>query len=268
VQLSAVQVAASTLASVSAAVVASLFGVTGTVVGAGLVAVLSTTGSALYSVSMKRTSNQLRRAREQLLTARPPARSGSTAVLDQTPTRSRSQSRERDERTIDLTDGADTKSQAQDAEATEQQPRSRWRRGWLTVGSRRGLKWPALLGAAALVFAIAIGAITAFEALTQKPISSLTGHSSSSSTTIGSLSGGSKATNTPTPTPTETGGGSGAATATPRATPSVERSATSPSRSAAPATPSAGPSTTVAPTSAAPRQSVAPKTGQVQAPAP
>src|SRR6195952_1889409 len=137
VQLSAVQVAASTLASLSAAVVASLFGVTGTVVGAGLVAVLSTTGSALYSASMKRTSDQLRRAREQLLTARPQSRSGSTAVLDQTPTRSRSrarsQPREQDERTIDLTDGADTKTQAQDTASTGQPSRSRWHRGWLTV---------------------------------------------------------------------------------------------------------------------------------------
>src|SRR3712207_5432411 len=69
-QLSAVQVAASALASVSAAVVASLFGVAGTIIGAGLVAIISTTGSAIYSASMKRTSSQLRRAREQLATAR------------------------------------------------------------------------------------------------------------------------------------------------------------------------------------------------------
>ena len=89
VQLSAVQVAASTLASLSAAVVASLFGVTGTIIGAGLVAVISTTGSAIYSASMKRTTNQLRRAREQLATVRSSdgrtsrqgASSGSTAGL-------------------------------------------------------------------------------------------------------------------------------------------------------------------------------------------
>src|SRR6195952_2663838 len=86
VQLSAVQVTASALASVSAAVVASLFGVAGTVVGAGLVAIISTTGSALYSSSMKRTTSQLRRARENLLTARAgepgSTTRASTAVLD------------------------------------------------------------------------------------------------------------------------------------------------------------------------------------------
>src|SRR3954471_5581863 len=115
VQLSAVQVAASALASVSAAVVASLFGVAGTVIGAGLVAVVSTTGSAIYSASMKRTSHQLRRAREQLATVRSTegraSRQGaSTAVLQQT----RAGGRGRD-RTIDLTDGADTRRQAQQA---------------------------------------------------------------------------------------------------------------------------------------------------------
>src|ERR1700712_4527148 len=145
VQLSAVQVTASALASVSAAVVASLFGVAGTVVGAGLVAIISTTGSAIYSASMKRTSNQLRRAREQLLTAR----AGATGPLQRG-----TGGRQRHTRTIDLTDGADTAAQA-----GAEQKKSWWRRGRLTIGSRKGLKWPALLGAAVLVFAIAIGAI-------------------------------------------------------------------------------------------------------------
>jgi hypothetical protein len=238
VQLSAVQVAASALASVSAAVIASLFGVAGTVVGAGLVAIVSTTGSALYSSSMKRTSSQLRRARENLLTARageagsttrPGRAASSTAVLDRPePRRRRSGS-------------------------TDDATPSRWRRGWLTVGGRRGLKWPALLGAAVLVFALAIAAITGFEALTSKSISSLTGHGSSSST-IGGITG-STTSSTPTPTPTSTGSGSDAATTSPSptATSSAKPSATVP-------TPSASASVTVptpsaAASSAAPQQS-------------
>ncbi|MDQ1673266.1 MAG: hypothetical protein QOC98_1828 [Frankiaceae bacterium] len=244
VQLSAVQVAASALASVSAAVVASLFGVAGTVVGAGLVAIISTTGSALYSSSMKRTTSQLRRARENLLTARagesggttrPGRTTSSTAVLDRPGPRDRGRP-DRDRANGDRADG--------DVAGSDAGP-SRWRRGWLTVGSRRGLKWPALLGAAALVFVLAIVAITAFEALTNKPISSLTGHSGSSSTTIGSLTG-SKSTPTPTPTPTSSGSPAGAGTATPTptsrqsaqpsgavATPSARASAAAPSPSAA-----------------------------------
>lgn len=263
VQLSAVQVAASTLASLSAAVVASLFGVTGTVIGAGIVAVISTTGSAIYSASMKRTSNQLRRAREQLLTARSadgrPARggasSGDTAVLQQTRAGGRGSDVNRD-RTIDLTDGADTRRQALAvAESDTEQPASWWRRGWLTIGSRRGLKWPALVGAVALVFALTIGAITAFEAIAQKPISSLAGHSSSASTTVGSLGGGSgKATPTPTPTATSSSDGSGATTPTPSAAPNDSGDSQGRSeRSAAPSTPRPRPSASVQPSSAAPQ---------------
>jgi hypothetical protein len=246
VQLSGVQVAASALASVSAAVVASLFGVAGTVVGAGLVAIISTTGSAIYSSSMKRTSSQLRRARENLLTARAgemgsATRSGrtasSTAVLDRPePRRGRSRS----------------------ADGTTEP--SRWRRGWLTVGTRRGLKWPALVGAVALVFALAIGAITAFEALTDKPISSLTGHGGSSSTTIGSLTGSTNSS-TPTPAPTSTGTGSDAGTTSPSpdATTSARPSAAVPSPSASVSVPKPSPS--AAASSAAPQPSSGTGTG-------
>src|SRR3954451_5965022 len=172
VQLSAVQVAASALASVSAAVVASLFGVAGTVVGAGLVAVLSTTGSAIYSASMKRTSNQLRRAREQLLTARSAEgrRGAATAVLE-APTRLR--------RSHDDEYGGGFLRRFKRGNSDGDGSTSRWRRGWLTVGSGRGLKWTALAGAAVLVFAIAIGVVTLIEGITQKPISALAGNSTS-----------------------------------------------------------------------------------------
>ncbi len=236
VQLSAVQVAASALASVSAAVIASLFGVAGTVVGAGLVAIISTTGSALYSSSMKHTSSQLRRARENLLTARAgeagsTTRAGrtasSTAVLDRPEPR-----------------------HPRSGPTAEAAP-SRWRRGWLTVGGRRGLKWPALVGAAVLVFVLAIAAITGFEALTNKSISSLTGHGSSSST-IGGITG-TTSSSKPTPKPTSTGSGSDAATTTP--SPTATRSA---KPSAVVPTPSASlsvPTPSAAPSSAVPKQS-------------
>ncbi len=54
--------AAGALAAVSAAVVASLFGVAGTVIGAAVASVVSTVGAALYSESLRRTNAQLRRA--------------------------------------------------------------------------------------------------------------------------------------------------------------------------------------------------------------
>jgi hypothetical protein len=62
--LTVTQVVAGALAAVSAAVLASFFGVAGTVIGAALVSVVSTVGSALYSTSLSRTTERLRRTRE------------------------------------------------------------------------------------------------------------------------------------------------------------------------------------------------------------
>jgi hypothetical protein len=61
IQLSAAQIAASSLAAVSAAVICSFFGVAGTVIGTAIASVLATTGSALYGYSLRRTKARLRR---------------------------------------------------------------------------------------------------------------------------------------------------------------------------------------------------------------
>ena len=61
-EVTGVQVAASTLASVSAAAVASLFGVHGTVVGAGVASVVATVGAAVYQRGLDRTSARLHEA--------------------------------------------------------------------------------------------------------------------------------------------------------------------------------------------------------------
>jgi hypothetical protein len=65
-QLSATQVAAGALASVSSAVVASFFGLAGTLIGAALASVISTVSAALYSSSLRKTNEKLRTARSQL----------------------------------------------------------------------------------------------------------------------------------------------------------------------------------------------------------
>jgi hypothetical protein len=61
-EVTGVQVAASTLASVSAAGVASLFGVHGTVIGAGVASVIATVGAAVYQRGLDRTSARLQQA--------------------------------------------------------------------------------------------------------------------------------------------------------------------------------------------------------------
>ena len=58
--LSAAQVAASALAAVSSAVVASFFGVAGTLIGAALASVITTVCASLYATSLKKTNERLR----------------------------------------------------------------------------------------------------------------------------------------------------------------------------------------------------------------
>src|SRR4051812_7762824 len=60
--LSAAQVAASALAAVSSAVVASYFGVAGTLIGAALASVITTVSASVYATSLRKTNERLRRA--------------------------------------------------------------------------------------------------------------------------------------------------------------------------------------------------------------
>src|SRR3954471_2052526 len=59
--ISAAQVAASALAAVSSAVVASFFGVAGTLIGAALASVITTVSASLYATSLKKTNERLRK---------------------------------------------------------------------------------------------------------------------------------------------------------------------------------------------------------------
>jgi hypothetical protein len=61
-EVSGTQVAAGALASVSAAVVASLFGAAGTLIGAAVASVVTTVGSAVYGLWLRHTGAKLRQA--------------------------------------------------------------------------------------------------------------------------------------------------------------------------------------------------------------
>src|SRR3954447_9641036 len=75
--LSPLQVLASGLAAASAAVVASFFGVAGTVIGAALGSLVTTVSAALCGESLRRTSERVRRLRGQ---------HGATGAADSAPT--------------------------------------------------------------------------------------------------------------------------------------------------------------------------------------
>ena len=155
-QLSATQVAAGALAAVSSAVVASFFGLAGTLIGAALASVISTVSAALYSNSLQKTNERLRRARGQL-TGR------QDAVADAEPAPA-------------VPAAPATKvlpAHLDPRRAPDRRPRPRWTR---------------VAVYAAAVFALAMGIVTGIELIGQRPVSALvSGTETSTATTIGAI---------------------------------------------------------------------------------
>lgn len=208
-QLSIAQVLAGALASVSAAVVASTFGLTGTLLGAAITSIVATIGGALYKHSLERAH-----ARVRVRIHRNP-RTGAVTheVLPPAPP------------------------------------------------PRRSLAWGAVAGGAALAFLLALGALTAVEAIAKEPVARLLGRPAppQARTTIGGVlqdvtaraPGGDTAASAPPLTAT-----AAAVTPTrPATTPTTEQRAPTATITVAPAatkhpTPSPGPNPT--PTAPAP----------------
>jgi hypothetical protein len=154
-QLSATQVAAGALAAVSSAVVASFFGLAGTLIGAALASVISTVSAALYSNSLQKTNEKLRRARGQV-----------TGRLS----------------TADGTEAA----AAPAAPATQVLPAHLDPRRAPARRSRP--RWTRVAVYAAAVFVMAMGIVTGIELIGQKPVSAIVGGTETSkSTTLSEL---------------------------------------------------------------------------------
>jgi hypothetical protein len=155
-QLSATQVAAGALASVSSAVVASFFGLAGTLIGAALASVISTVSAALYSNSLQKTNEKLRRARGQLTGRQSPV--AETEVAASAPATPATQV---------------LPAHLDPRRAPARRPRPRWTR---------------VAVYAAAVFVMAMGVITGIELIGQKPVSALVGGTQTSQeTTIGAI---------------------------------------------------------------------------------
>ncbi|HEX5501497.1 MAG TPA: hypothetical protein VFW96_02670 [Thermomicrobiales bacterium] len=198
IQLSVAQVLAGALASVSAAVVASKFGLAGTLLGAAVTSVVATIGGALYRHSIERAH-----ARVRLRVHRDPR----TGAL-------------RHERL--------------------RAPRP-----------RRRIAWGRVAAGAALVFALALGLLTALEVAAQAPMARLIGGDRpGAGTTVGAvvrqvgadLPAAAPEAATPTATP-----GAATATAAPGAAPTAPAPATKPAR----ATATVAPAHKIAPTATA-----------------
>ncbi|WP_443079890.1 hypothetical protein [Streptomyces sp. P9-A4] len=189
IDLSIAQVSGSALAAVIAAKLASTLGVYGTILGAGVISVIATCGGPLFQHLFRRTGEQMRdataaakpKARQVPLAPGPPA--DRTLMLGTVP--------------------APVPADEEFGTAT-------------THGTRvRGWKRPAI--AAALVFGVTMGGITAYELVSGQDFSGTQG-----TTTFGSVvrGGGSTGQNAPggdeDPTPAPTGSADGSGTDAPR----------------------------------------------------
>lgn len=149
------QVCASTLASVSAAVVASFFGVAGTIAGTAVVSVIATTGGAIYGHGIRKTGAKL----QQTQAARLAHPLGGRQRLDAT---------------------RDTDSSDAD---TDRAPAPGWKR-WKEWLSQR--RW-GLAAGVAIVFVASLAAVTLIEVVGQQPLAGISGNDPSGNTSIGSL---------------------------------------------------------------------------------
>lgn len=263
--LNATQVAAGALASVTSAIVASRFGVGGTLVGAGLASVVTTTGSTLYSHVLRRTGSRARGVLDEL------PRHGHQGLHRAGAEHATYEPQARDDDAAPPPGTAVATPPPQDRDATPQ-PRDREatppprtavatrpprdpRTGASRTGrrSRRLPIWAVPIAASVLVFVVALGAITGVEAMTGRPAASWVGGSSPpSGTTVGSLVGGDAA---PTPGPTHTATPAPSPINTPRssvpAAPTQEPGSPSVTQPSAPA---AGPSPAASPAASSPPQ--------------
>lgn len=154
--VSGTQVATSGLASVSAAFVASLFGVAGTIVGAAVVSVVATVGTAVYGRGIRRTTARLQQV-QRLTATRGVGGAGRHAA-----------------------DGSDAGAGpgAGGPVELEVPPAGP---GWWRRLSRRHL---GLAGGVAAVLALSVGAVSLIELAGGQPLS---GEASGGSTSVGAL---------------------------------------------------------------------------------
>ncbi|MGV9267120.1 hypothetical protein ACWDRR_20940 [Kitasatospora sp. NPDC003701] len=235
IDLSVAQVAASALATVVGALLASELGVYGTILGAAVVSVGATTGGAVFQHIFRRTGEQLREAVDR--TGPGPAVNGLRQVPD-----------------------SDTRAPVISPDWNAPQ----------VVRARRRWTWKSYAAMSALVFVLAMTPILAFELATGQPVSATVKGESGSGTSLGGTvapkpsdppaadpSGGPAGTPSRGPgsaSPSPSAGGSGAASqpAAPGGSPGAGSSGTA-SPSAGPSgTPSADPSAGASTSPAAP----------------
>lgn len=294
-KLSFSQIAAGALATVTATVIASFFGVYGTIGGAAASSVISTAGTAIYQRFFRRTEDKLKQAGQHMtgMGIQPTRMSGKSSVSRQgmpsvgmaTPPggapdeagnadtaashdpgqKGPGQATGAAERRTSARDtGNDGTAVAQGSETTNlagtddaktlsasamtgmadvnRNGHDRPTLGVILAWARE--HWLVLLGAAAAVFVVVMGAVTITEAIMHKPLSSAVRGSSGSGF---SLSGGGSGGNKPAPSPVGTPISTTRPSQSPSATPS-QRATAGPTRTPGRVTRTPGQSSSQQPT--------------------
>jgi hypothetical protein len=245
-----IAIVAGAAASLSAAVVASFFGVAGTLIGTAVASVVSSLAAAVYAGLLGRTPRLVRRT-TTILHA-PPKRAG-----DRRGPPSEEGPRDREP------PGA-TRDQ-EPAAARDREPAGEGGRAGAGGAGGAPVGWPwrrsaVVVGVAVLIFAIAIGAVTGIEAVIKEPIASALGvrDRGQASTSVGvavDRAGGSATTRGPGPSsstlPPPSSSQPGQAPPTTQPAPSVTTGGTQPSSTAPSTTAQPSPSTSTG-TSASP----------------
>jgi hypothetical protein len=181
--ISVIQIVAGALAALTAAVLASTFGVEGTITGAAFGSVVATVGAAWYGWSLERTHHRLRPKVENIV-ARPKTDGDQSSTRTVTSIAPPSPGGAE----------ADQEGQAGGAERGTGVGHTFEESGEL----RRRPRWLVLGLAAFSAFVIAMGAITVYEVMTGKPLSAQVGGTDVGGTTINP-----RPDMAPTPDPTE-----------------------------------------------------------------
>lgn len=158
--LNLAQVGGGALAAVTAALAASRLGVTGTVLGAAFGSVISTIAGALYTHSLDRAQTRVVATRARIVRAVPGRDAADPAAVPPG--------------VAGVSDGTDLADATHQSEQTAIVPPE--------PPTRRHLAWGAALGVAAVVFVVAMGAISLLESALGHPVS---GSGTQGGTTVG-----------------------------------------------------------------------------------
>lgn len=244
-----IAIVAGAAASLSAAVVASFFGVAGTLIGTAVASVVSSLAAAVYAGLLGRTPRLVQRTTTVLHV--PPRRAGDR----------RSPPSEEGPRDREPTAARDQEPGA----ARDREPAGEGGRAGAGGAGGAPVGWPwrrsaVVVGVAVLIFAIAIGAVTGIEAVIKEPIASALGvrERGQARTSVGvavDRAGGSATTRAPGPSPATlpppSSSQPGQAPPTTQPATSVTTGGTQPSSTAPPTTAQPSPSTSTG-TSASP----------------